>query len=447
MISQRRTAAVSSAGQAEADTLIAMIKRYASDGVQKREVLVCILLRGRYETRSMSGAPMLGCYNLHPPDPACSERRKTILVLASVCRSLRTALIPVLLGNYRSLHGTRRASKLPATEPLEAVVEDRLQINRSTAQNCMQSSAVYALPIVLEFRTLNILITLYCISTPTRKLSQTLTSLSELKHHPNNFPMVDRPLPSQTNLTPLQSHRVPPTYPSTSNPPSNTSYSQMYTPSSSQAQQHPSSPPSQTHDKPTSFDEMVNAAQEVLALPDPASPRLTPGHVSHVSVNFNFADPPPIHALRHLVITPGCTIPGPPAPTNTLSHPAKPQVGRINPCFDVADPPPPSVALSPHLTMLRCAPDPLGPPPPPDSAEPQVSCVNVGFDVADPQRPPLATQLHPTATLVILLFAASISTFSTLAIPQLLFAITWLSVSHHIIVCRFPLVFSLVYSL
>ena len=41
-------------------------------------------------------APDIPWPNLHPPDPASSERRKTILALSSICRSLRIALIPVL---------------------------------------------------------------------------------------------------------------------------------------------------------------------------------------------------------------------------------------------------------------------------------------------------------------------------------------------------------------
>ncbi|KAF8315101.1 hypothetical protein F5887DRAFT_1089596 [Amanita rubescens] len=115
-------------------------------------------------------APDIPWPNLLPPDPACSERRKTILALASVCRSLRTTLIPVLWETIEA-----------CTAPAGARVNYRPQkrkrwwktVYKSTVQqlktvcNRQPSYASYV-------KTLNILITPYCISTLARELSRTL---------------------------------------------------------------------------------------------------------------------------------------------------------------------------------------------------------------------------------------------------------------------------------
>ncbi|KAF8344772.1 hypothetical protein F5887DRAFT_969799 [Amanita rubescens] len=114
-------------------------------------------------------APDIPWPNLRPPDPACSERRKTILALSSVCRSLRTALIPVLWE-------TIEACTAPG-----ARVDDRPQ-RRKRWWKTVYKSTVRQLEAVCNrqpsyasyVKTLNILITPYCISTLARELSRTL---------------------------------------------------------------------------------------------------------------------------------------------------------------------------------------------------------------------------------------------------------------------------------
>ena len=132
-------------------------------------------------------APDIPWPNLRPPDPACSERRKTILALASVCRSLRVALIPVLWDTIEACTAAgARVDDRPqkrkrwwktiyrsTVRQLETVC-NRRPLYASYVRYVLLVSKSYVSSIVLEFRTLNILITPYCLSTLTRELSRTL---------------------------------------------------------------------------------------------------------------------------------------------------------------------------------------------------------------------------------------------------------------------------------
>ncbi|KAK2467287.1 hypothetical protein APHAL10511_000836 [Amanita phalloides] len=127
------------------------------------------------EILAYARTPLIPWPNIHPPDPVCWERRKTILALSSLCRSLRTALLPVL---WESIEA--------CTTPGARV--DGPPHKRKRWWKTIYKSTIRQLDIISTrqpsyahyVKTINILITPYSACTLTHKLSRCLLLLPNL---------------------------------------------------------------------------------------------------------------------------------------------------------------------------------------------------------------------------------------------------------------------------